>query len=73
MPLTHSLFIVLDMKCLAQVIVNVEQLGNTDLHLISDFSSPEMSRLACFGWLDLAWLVWFGLNMRRLVLLQLMA
>ena len=69
MPLTHSLFIVLDMKCLAQVIANVEQLGNTDLHLISDFSSPEMSRLLWFGlvaWFGLDWfglvgLVWFGL------------
>ena len=28
-----------------QVIVNVEQLSNTDLHLISDFTSPDMSRL----------------------------
>ena len=26
------------------MIVNVEQLANTDLHLISDFTSPEMSR-----------------------------
>ena len=29
---------------LTQVIVNVEQLGNTDLHLISDFTLNEMSR-----------------------------